>query len=153
MRLLDQIRAHLAERKALARDRTGAEADLELQAATTILLLEAAYGDTEYVWREHHAIVRGLEREFGLGREEILRLLGRANEIRPPIVRLSDVTDVLRERYSREQRIEIVRLLWRVIEADHVVEEWEQIFADHIAQAVGLGREEAAQARGEARAG
>src|SRR5262249_5448685 len=105
------------------------------------------------VWREHRAIVRGLEREFGLGREEILRLLGRANEIRPPIVRLSDVTDVLRDRYSREQRIEIVRLLWRVIEADHVVEEWEQIFADHIAQAVGLDREETARARSEARAG
>ena len=153
MRLLDQIRSHLEQRKALAKDKSGAEADLELQAATTILLLEAAYGDTEYVWREHRAIIRGLEREFGLGKEQILELLGRANEIRPPIVRLSDVTDVLRERYSREQREEIVRLLWRVIHADRVVEEWEQIFADHIAQAVGLDRAEAARARADAEKG
>ena len=154
MRLFDQIRSHLEKRnKALAHDKSGAEADLELQAATTILLLEAAYGDTEYVWREHRAIVRGLEREFGLGREQILELLGRANEIRPPIVRLSDVTDVLRERYSREQRAEVVRLLWRVIHADRVVEEWEEIFADHIAQAVGLDRDEAARARADAKQG
>jgi uncharacterized tellurite resistance protein B-like protein len=150
MWLLDQIRAHLERHNALAQDRSGAEADLELQAATTILLLEAAYGDTEYVWREHRTIVRGLEREFGLGRRETAQLLGRANEIRPPIVKLSDVTDVLRERYSPEQRAEIVRLLWRVIQADGVVEEWEQIFADHIAEAVGLDREAAARARAEA---
>jgi uncharacterized tellurite resistance protein B-like protein len=152
VRLLDQIRTHLERRnaQALAHDAQGAEADVELQAATTILLLEAAYGDTEYVWREHRAIIRGLEREFGLGREQILELLGRANEIRPPIVKLSDVTDVLRDRYSPEQRAEVVRLVWRVIQADGVVEEWEEIFADHIAGAVGLDREEAARARSEA---
>src|SRR5262245_57544462 len=60
--LLDKVSEFLRERnealardrnEALARDRTGAQADLELQAATTILLIEAAYGDTEYLWREH----------------------------------------------------------------------------------------------------
>jgi len=149
--LLDQVRSHLERRRGLAHDRSGGDADVELQAATTILLLEAAYGDTEYVWREHRAIVRGLEREFGLGKQEIAELLGRANEIRPPIVKLSDVTDVLRERYGAEQREEVVRLLWRVIQADGVVEEWEAIFADHIAQAVGLDPEAAAQARADAK--
>ena len=151
MHLLDRLKDHLHQQHALAKDRTGTPADLELRAATAVLLLEAAYGDTEYVWREHRAIIRGLEREFGLGREQILELLGRANEIRPPIVKLSDVTDVLRERYSPEQRAEVVRLLWRVIQADGVVEEWEAIFADHIAQAVGLDPEAAAQARTDAK--
>jgi len=146
--LLDKVSEFLRERnEALARDRTGAQADLELQAATTILLIEAAYGDTEYLWREHRAIVKGLEREFGLGRKEIQALLGRANEIRPPVVKLADVTDVLRERYTPEQRRELVRLLWSVIEADGIVEEWEESFADHVARAVGLGAEEARAAR------
>lgn len=148
MWLLDKVEEFLRERnEALARDRTGAQADLELQAATTILLIEAAYGDTEYVWREHRAIVKGLEREFGLGRKEIQALLGRANEIRPPVVKLADVTDVIRDRYTPEQRREVVRLLWSVIEADDSVEEWEEIFADHVAQAVGLRGEEARAAR------
>ena len=86
MQLFDRIRGFLQERRALARDRTGAPADLELEAATAILLIEAAFGDTEYLWREQRAIVQGLEREFGLGRGEIQELLGRANEIRPPVV-------------------------------------------------------------------
>ena len=138
MWLLDKVREFLQRRNALAHDRTGAPTDLELQAATAILLIEAAYGDTEYLWREHRTIVGGLEREFGLGKKETLELLGRANEIRPPVVKLADVTGVIRDRFTREQRQEVLQLVWRVIEADDSVEEWEEAFADHIARAVWL---------------
>jgi len=147
MWLLDKVREHLRAKAPLARDRSGARADLELEAATAVLLLEAAYGDTEYVWREHRTILRGLEREFGLGRKQILDLLGRANEIRPPVVKLADVTDVIRERYSKQQREEVVRLVWRVVEADGAVEEWEESFADHVARALCLTSDEARAAR------
>ena len=147
MQLFDRIRGFLQERRALARDRTGAPADLELEAATAILLIEAAFGDTEYLWREQRAIVQGLEREFGLGRGEIQELLGRANEIRPPVVTLADVTEVIRQRYDEEQRLEVLRLLWSVIRADEVVEEWEEAFADHVARAVGISVERARATR------
>ena len=151
MKLLDKAKEFLQKRHPLEQDRTGAKADLELQAATTILLIEAAYGDTEYVWREHRTIVKGLEREFGLGKREILELLGRANEIRPPVVKLADVTDVIRDRFTEEQRKEVLRLVWQVIEADGAVEEWEEVFADHIGEAVGLSGEDARESRGSSR--
>ncbi|HVP29827.1 MAG TPA: TerB family tellurite resistance protein [Myxococcota bacterium] len=138
MKLLDRVREFLAKRHPLAKDRTGAEADLELRAATAVLLLEAAYGDEDYAWREHHTIVKGLERDFGLGRREVLELLDRANEIRPPIVKLADVTDVLRERFDQPQREEVAALVRKVVTADNIVEEWEDIFASHIARALGL---------------
>jgi uncharacterized tellurite resistance protein B-like protein len=151
MWLLDRTREFLQRLNLLARDQAVAQTDLELQAATTILLLEAAYGDSEYVWREHRSIVKALERQFGLGRKEILELLGRANEIRPPIVKLADVTEVIRSRYTQEQREEMLRLIWHVIEADGTVGEWEEAFADHIARAVGLSGEEARACRAPSR--
>ena len=150
MQLLDRIKEHLHGKAALAKDRTGAPADIELRAATAILLLEAAYGDTEYLWREHRTIVKGLERDFGLGKREILDLLGRANEIRPPVVKLADVIGVIRERYSEAQRQEIVRLIWRVVETDGALEEWEESFAEHVAEAVCLSHEAARAARASA---
>lgn len=137
MWLLDKVKSHLQGRAALAHDRTGAAADLELKAAIAVLLLEAAYGNEEYVWREQRAIVNGLEREFGLGKKEILDVLGRASEIRPPVVKLSDVTDVIRERLTPEQRGQVVQLVRDVIRADGSVEEWEEAFAKHVAKAVG----------------
>jgi uncharacterized tellurite resistance protein B-like protein len=124
-----------------------APADLELRTACAILLLEAAYGDAEYAWSEHHAILRALETGFGLGRAETLELLDRAKEIRPPIIKLVDVTELISRRYAPWKRVEIVRLLWRVIHADGAIAEWEEAFADHVAQAVGLSPEEARRAR------
>jgi uncharacterized tellurite resistance protein B-like protein len=147
VKLLDDVRGFLQKRHPLAKDRACAKADLELQAATAVLLMEAGYGDAEYVWKEDRAIVKGLEREFGLGKQEVKDLLDRAYEIRPPVVKLADVTGVIRDRYNREQRNEVLRLIWSVIHADGVVEEWEESFADHIGQAVGLTGQEARAAR------
>jgi uncharacterized tellurite resistance protein B-like protein len=147
MHLWERVKAHLEHRSVLREDKDGQPADVELQAATAILLLEAAHGDEEYVWREHRVILRGLERGVGIGRAEALDLLGRAEEIRPPVVKLADVTEVIVDRYSSEQRREIVTLLWKVIDADDVVDEWEEIFATHVARAVGLSREEVETAR------
>jgi uncharacterized tellurite resistance protein B-like protein len=147
MHLFERIESFLRTRGALAKDATGAKADPELQAATAILLLEAGYGDTAYDWHEHRAIVRALERDFGLGRKEVAALLERAQEIRPPVVALADVTDVIRSRLGTEQRKEVVRLLWRVIESDGAVEPWEEAFADHVAKAVDLAEDDVRAAR------
>jgi len=150
MQLFERIQNFLQTRRALAEDATGAEADRELQAATAILLLEAGYGDTAYDWHEHRAIVRALERDFGLGRKEVAELLERAEEIRPPVVSLADVTEVIRTRLGQDQRREVVRLLWRVIQSDGAVEPWEEAFADHVAKAVGLAGDDVRAARAEA---
>jgi uncharacterized tellurite resistance protein B-like protein len=54
---------------------------------------------------------------------------------------------VIRDRLTSEQRKEVLRLIWRVIEADGSVEEWEEAFADHIGEAVGLSGEDARECR------
>lgn len=147
MSVWERVKAHLEHRAALREDKDGHPADIEIQVATAILLLEAAHGDEEYAWREHRAVIRALERGFGIGHAETLRLLTRAEEIRPPVVTLADVTQVIVDRYTLEQRRSIVTLLWKVIDADDVVEQWEEVLADHVAAAVGLNREEAEAAR------
>ena len=58
-----------------------------------------------------------------------------------------DVTEVIVSNYSRNQRQSILTLLWRVIDADNLVAEWEEVFVNHVARAVGLSKEEAELAR------
>jgi len=149
MRLLDELKELLHRERVLSKDRSGAPADIEIQAAVALLLLEAAHGDEAYVWREHRAIVSGLKRAFGLRKAEVLRLLERSEEIRPPRVRLADVTQVILDRYDAAQRQKIIRLLWEIVTADGIVEEWEKVFATHVARTVGISDEEAAVARQE----
>lgn len=149
MRLFERLKEHLEERRRhdLAKDSRNGPADLELQAATAVLLLEAAYGDEEYLWCEHRAIVGALKRGFGIGTKEAARLMERAEEIRPPAVKLADVTQVLAERFDRKQREEALSLLWEVIEADDLEQSWEVSFAEHVARAIGIAPEDAQRIR------
>ncbi len=147
MSIWERVRAHLEHQAVLREDDGGHPADIEVQVATAILLLEAAHGDAEYAWREHRAIIRSLKRGFGIGHAEATQLLKSAEEIRPPVVKLADVTQVIIDRYAPEQRRSIITLLWKVIDADDLVEEWEEAFADHVAGAVGLNQNEAEAAR------
>jgi len=149
--LLDRVRELLGREKPLAKDAKGDPADLEIMAAAAVLLLEAAYGDADYVWKEERVLVRGLERAFGIGRQETHELLGRAQEIRPPVVKLADVTEVLASGYDLEQRKQILELLWRVIDADKVVAPWEAVFVQHVTQALGLTAAQGDEVRSAAR--
>jgi uncharacterized tellurite resistance protein B-like protein len=149
--LLERVRELLGRRTPLATDAKGDPVGLEVMAAAAVLLLEAAYGDEAYVWREERALVRGLEGAFGIGREETRELLARAEEIRPPVVTLADVTDVLGRRYDLEQRKQILALLWRVIQADARVAPWEAAFAEHVTRALGLTAAQGDEVRSAAR--
>jgi uncharacterized tellurite resistance protein B-like protein len=142
--LLERVRELLGRRTPLATDAKGDPVGLEVMAAAAVLLLEAAYGDEAYVWREERALVRGLEGAFGIGREETRELLARAEEIRPPVVTLADVTDVLGRRYD-------LALLWRVIQADARVAPWEAAFAEHVTRALGLTAAQGDEVRSAAR--
>lgn len=153
MWLLDRVHVHLEREAPLATDGMGEPVDLEVKAAAAVLLLEAAYGDETYVWKEDRALVRGLEHAFGIGVRETLHLLGRAEEIRPPVVRLADVTEVLATRLSESQRECVLGLLWSVIDADEVLETWEAAFAEHVTKALGLTRLQGEEARALARRG
>lgn len=147
MSLFERVRELLGRKAPLGMDAKGAPADLEIQAAAVVLLLEAAYGDEEYVWREQRVLVRGLERAFGIGRQETQELIGRAEEIRPPVVKLADVTEVLASRYDLEQRKQVLALLWRVIDADKRVAPWEAVFVRHVTHGLGLSEAQGEEVR------
>jgi uncharacterized tellurite resistance protein B-like protein len=149
--LLERVRELIGRQTPLAKDAKGEPVDLEIRAAAAVLLLEAAYGDEAYVWKEERALVRGLERAFGIGRREARELLARAEEIRPPVVRLADVTDVLARSYDVDQRKQVLALLWRVLEADGAAGPWEVTFAGHVTRALGLTADQAAEVRSAAR--
>ncbi len=146
-RVLDWLRSDGMEQPEIADAASDGAGDLELRAATAVLLLEAAYGDSDYAWSEHRVIVEGLRRGFGLDRRQVHQLLGQAEEIRPPVLSLADVTDVLRDRLGPEQRQAVLGLLWKVISADGIDEPWEEAFAAHVAGALEIPRDRQSEAR------
>jgi uncharacterized tellurite resistance protein B-like protein len=147
MPIFDRVRAFLHLRAPLATDRSGRPADLDLQVATVVLLLETAYGDAEYAPRERKAILRGIEREFGIGETDAIRLIESAERARPEGGDVSSLSERISERYDLAQRKRIAALVWKVVYADRVVDEAEEAFANHVTELTGLTAEEGEEAR------
>ncbi len=144
---IDDIRRAFSGTAHLAVDAAGRAADTELQVATAVLLLETAHGDAEYAPDEERTIRRSIEREFGIGRGEARRVLEKAHASRPVKGDFSKSSGVVQERYSVEQRMRIMALIWEVVYADGSVEASERKLARYIARMTGLTPEQAALAR------
>jgi uncharacterized tellurite resistance protein B-like protein len=147
MSIFDRVRGLLGSRAPLANDKRGEAADLDLQVATVVLLLETAYGDEEYVPRERDTIRRGIEREFGISKEDAVRLLESGELSRRERRDVSSVSAQIEARYDVDQRKRIIDLLWRVIYADRIVDEGEEALAEDVTRLAGLTREQGLEAR------
>jgi uncharacterized tellurite resistance protein B-like protein len=147
MAILDRIRTFLDGEGSLTRDASGEYADIDLWVGTAVLLLELAYGDTEYVPKEQRLIRRSIEREFGILPHDARELLKRAEAARTRHDAVSRVAERIRQGYDEEQRKRIIALLWKVVHADGEVAGFETVFTDHVTQLAGLTPEQGREAR------
>jgi uncharacterized tellurite resistance protein B-like protein len=151
MDILNRIRDWArAEPPELATDRTGEDVNLQLRDAAVALLLEAAYGDSALDEEERKALLGGIEREFGVSTIEAATFMDSALGARPPLRKLHELTEQVKGGYDDEQKLELLALLWTVVRADERITEWERVFADHVAAAVGLTPAEWKQAKSRA---
>lgn len=147
MSIFHRILAFLEGGAPLATDKNGEPADPQLKVATAALLLEMAHHDDEYVHNEQKTILRGLEREFGLSRDDAFYLLARAERTRPKGGDMSAIGEQILSHYDHEQRKRIAVLAWKVVYADQIVDEAEVELAGRMMVAGGLTPEEAQEAR------
>jgi uncharacterized tellurite resistance protein B-like protein len=146
MAILDLVRGFL-QRGPLAHDAHGDLADFDLRVATVALLLETAWQDADYESHERRTILRGVEREFGLSRQDAESLMAKADEARRSRDDVESFAAQLGGRYDREQRKRIAALVWKVVYADLVVAKAEVAFATRIALLAGLTPAECQEAR------
>ncbi len=90
----------------------------EAQLAAAALLVEAAHIDDDFDLRERAVIDRILERHFKLSAAAASRLVVEAERVSERSTQLFRFTQVINDRYSFEQRIELMEMLWEVVYAD-----------------------------------
>jgi uncharacterized tellurite resistance protein B-like protein len=151
--VFERIRTWIQGAGPLVSDQLGTPASQQLQVATVVLLLETAYGDTEYVPAEHKAIRQAVQREFKLGRRAADRLIARGGSARPERGDFGEISKLLVDSYSVDQRRHLVALVWKIVHADRKVEEFEEVFADYVAKLAGLTPEQGREARALAESG
>ena len=97
----------------------------ELQLAAAALLVEAAAMDGHYGEAEQAAIYRLLRRKFGLNDTEADSLQELALAEQSEANQLLGFTRVIKDRYSEEERVELIEMAWEVAYADGELHDYE----------------------------
>lgn len=106
--------------------------------AITALLLEVARADHEVDETERRAVLAAIARFCELDEQDLDRLVATAAEAVDASVSFYDFTSTLNERLSREQKVELLEMLWRVAQADGRVDHYEEYYIRKLADLLYL---------------
>ena len=109
-----------------------------LRLATAAILLDIAHADGEFSPAEDGNLSRFLTEKFALGAEDAAELKEAADEIRQKTVDHFALTHYIRKNSPLEDRIDIVKTMWRLVYADGKLTEYEGYLVRKLADLLGL---------------
>ncbi len=119
----------------------------ELQVATAALLVEAALMDDEFDATERSAILRLLTARFELGQAATEALLETARTRVETASQLFGFTRVVNDRFTQEERIELMEMLWQVAYADGRLDDYEANLMRRMSGLIHVSDRESGEAR------
>ena len=97
----------------------------EQQIAAAALLIEAARADAVDHEDEFCTITRLIREKFGLSNAETESLIEAASERQTHAVELHAFTHQIKTKFSEEERIHLIEMLWEVVYADGHLDDYE----------------------------
>ncbi|MCU1229428.1 MAG: hypothetical protein JWO97_2312 [Acidobacteria bacterium] len=109
-----------------------------LRLATAAVLLEIGYADGEFSPAEDGDLAGFLQRAFALSGDVARELIAAAAEIRAKTIDHFALTSFIRKNAPLDQRIEIVRTMWRMVYSDGRLTDYENYLVRKLADLLGL---------------
>jgi len=109
-----------------------------LRLATAAVLLEIGYADGTLSPAEGEDLVHYLKNSFSLEPEMAQELIRAADEIRARTIDHFALTNFIRRNATLEERIEIVKTMWRIAFADGRLTDYENYLVRKLADILGL---------------
>ena len=111
-----------------------------LQVATAALLIEAMQADGTLKEAEHRAVTTAVQSQFQLAVDETESLLGLAQAASKKATDDYRFTALINEHFTPKQKEQVVEYLWRVVAADHKIDNLERTFVNKIADLLYVSR-------------
>ncbi|HYO75626.1 MAG TPA: TerB family tellurite resistance protein [Thermoanaerobaculia bacterium] len=109
-----------------------------LRLATAAILLDIAYADGEFTPAEDGNVLGFLTERFALSPDDAKELLEAADEIRKKTVDHFALTHYIRKNAPLQERIDIVKTMWRLVYSDGTLDNYENYLVRKIADLLGL---------------
>src|SRR5881396_964104 len=109
-----------------------------LRLATAAVLLDIGYADGTLTTDESDDLATYLKGAFALGDDDTRDLLKAAQEIRNRTIDHFAMTNFIRNHATLEERMEIVRTMWRMVYSDGKLTDYENYLVRKLADLLGL---------------
>ena len=109
-----------------------------LRLATAAVLLDIAYADGSFTPAEDGNMVEYLRRAFQLDDTSAQELIEAAAEIRNRTIDYFAITNYIRKSMSLQERIEIVKAMWRIVYSDGRLTDYENYLVRKLSDLLGL---------------
>ena len=110
----------------------------QLRLATAAILLEIAHADGEFSPAEDGDVVGFLKSAFTLDEASVRELLKAADEIRAHTIDHFALTNYIRKNAPFDERLDIVKTMWRVAYADGRLTDYENYLVRKLADLLGI---------------
>jgi uncharacterized tellurite resistance protein B-like protein len=106
--------------------------------AACALLLEIAYADDVFAEEERARILRAVREDLGVEPGDVDEVVRLAEEERRESVDLYQFTRLVGEKFSREQRLRLIEVIWGIVYADGTLTAVENQLARRVAELLGF---------------
>jgi uncharacterized tellurite resistance protein B-like protein len=106
--------------------------------AACALLLEIAHADDVFAEEERVRILRAVREDLGVAAEDVDEVVRLAEAERRESVDLYQFTRLVAQKFSREQRLRLIEVIWGIVYADGTLTAVENQLARRIAELLGF---------------
>ncbi|MDX1484942.1 MAG: TerB family tellurite resistance protein [Alphaproteobacteria bacterium] len=145
--MINRIKTLLSGGSADVAEAAAAAAEEEIRLAAAALLVEAAWLDQDFDKTERGHIIALVTERFGLSGAEAESLVAAAEAEVRSATQILPFTRVIKDRFSHEERIEMVEMLWQVVYADGVLHDHEAALMRRIGGLIYVNDRERGAAR------
>ncbi|MBL4794049.1 MAG: TerB family tellurite resistance protein [Pseudomonadales bacterium] len=110
----------------------------QLQVATAALFVEMTLADTEVLPEEKASVETSLTEAFNLTASELSEIMALAKEKSDAATCLHEFTIIINKNYSPDQKIEVIKLLWRIAYADGQLDKYEELMIRKVSDLISV---------------
>jgi uncharacterized tellurite resistance protein B-like protein len=110
----------------------------DVRVAVCALFLEMANIDGKFSASEQDHVISLLKRQYGLSDQHVVELMGASQKGLKDSIDLWQFTNLINQNYSRDEKIQIIEMVWQIVYADGRLDKHEDYLVHKLAKLLRL---------------
>jgi len=145
--MIDLVKGLFAKTRGAGPADQGKTASHDIRLAVCALFLEMANIDGEFSGSERDHVISLLKRQYDLPDEHIPELMEASKKELKGSIDLWQFTNLINQNYSREEKIQIIEMVWGIVYADGRLDQHEDYLVHKLAKLLRLTQKDLIDAK------